>query len=269
MPPKRGSRRVVDDRGRLKFISPEDAVADEAKEERAAPEQTIALTESQLQQMMENAARSAVAAMSHQQNGERRVYRNTDFQRQAAVKSGQTQEDVERLAAATGGCAHYDGFLPAVPEFVVVRDLSTHARLIGELANHGYVVMPNGVELSARFEPTKDRLLENGKVVRVPDPDRRETPEGRKLLKTLDETELTASRIFIQRFISGRGITGDRQVDDLVSEDSEKAKVNALASMVMSNAEAGLRTGNFGGDDVTALELGSLKGAAAVETLSI
>jgi len=268
MPPFRGSKRVKTPDGRTRFISQsedEDVANDTA-------EKTISVTESQLQEMLERTANAAVeralASVPKQEAPQKRVFRNEDFVAQMGTGNRQNQEQVTQLSLVTGGCSHPPGTLPAVPEFIVSRDLETHRTLISQLEVLGYVVMPVGVELRAYWRPTKKEMLDGRKIVMIPDDGRPEPAEAKPLLAELAQAELTASRIYIQRFASGRGITGDRQMDDLVADDSQRSQIQMVANQVLAAAQSGLTTGYFGvsGDGI---DLGSDIGAAAVEAVSV
>lgn len=205
--------------------------------------QTVTLTVDQFTSIVDKAVQDAVAKAGTAPAARRRPT-NRDFELQNMGTGRQSQEDVVALATAMGPTTHYQGFLPFPPEHVAARDLNEHSALINRIEAHGYVVSLDRVEFRVRYEPTRmeyrgDRqvkVLNTGKDGQLPP----EPKEAQPLIRKLLETEPRFSRIWIERWVNRKPITGDRQLDDLAAEDQHRSIIQNQRDLELSRAEAAI-----------------------------
>ena len=213
------------------------------------PTDTVTMTPAQIQEIAEAAVNKARRAWQAEERAAPRL-RNVDLQAQAQGPDRQTQEDVALTAMTVGPVSHPKGHYARPPEAVSARDFSENSALIGKVTALGYVVTLNGVEFDARYEPTK-KVVSDGRQVDVAlDPAKHPPPpEAAELVAQLRETDPIYSRVWITKWLGGKVVSGERQLDNLTAEDQYAAKVKALQSV-----EAGDLSGldNLGGMEVGA-----------------
>lgn len=169
-----------------------------------------------------------------------RIMKNRDFELQNMGQGRQTQEDVVTLATTVGPVTHGRGFIPSPPEYVAHRDMEEHRSLINQIEQMGYVVYLDRVEFHARWEPTKSEIQDN-KRVRVRVFDQKEPPQANPLLLKLEDLDARNSRIWIQTWLKGKFISGERQIDEIASDEQHKTQLVALRDQELAKVEMGAR----------------------------
>lgn len=233
-------------------MPPKDNIAITAKDalttSPAQPE-TVTLTVSNITNIVDQAVSQALArfqttapASTPAPAGPRRRLTNRDFAMMNTGKGRQTQEDVVAIASSVGPVTHEAGFIPHPPEDVASKDFTEHKTLIDLVEEFGYVVSLDRVEFRARWEPTKLEYRGDHQVkVRIlPVPD--EPQEARPLLEQLFNTEPRFSRIWIERWIKGKPVTGDRQIDALAAEDAHQSLVARQRDLELTRVETSVAT---------------------------
>jgi len=216
-----------------------------------------------------DAAREAIKAFQaaqppqdalRKQNG---PMRNLDFQAQRTTSLGgrQTQEQVDMIALRTGGCSHGQGTIPCVPEYVHQKDMAEHSAVLDRIRGLGYVVELNGVEFSARYEPTEPKQV-GDKIVYVV-VDREEPEEAKPLIEALDTLDAKFSRVYLQRWLKGLSVTGDRAIDEMVADDVQAKRISYLEQSQGANLSMLSNAADEFGAPL--IEVGSDKGAELIE----
>lgn len=156
----------------------------------------------------------------------RRRMTNKDLQLLNTGKGRQTQEDVVALATSMGPVTHEPGFIPHAHESVAAKDFQEHRTLIDKIEALGYVVALDHVEFTVRWEPTELQMRGEHQVKIKLDPTTHPEPESAKpLIDQILNTEPRFSRIYLQAWVRGKPITGDRQIDQLAAEDSHQSMI--------------------------------------------
>jgi hypothetical protein len=203
------------------------------------PKQELILTPDQLEKLMTQAVEKATAPLAEQISQLNEIKApvrkmNMDYQQRAILGQTplQTQEDVYTLAAQVGPVSHSTDHMPTPPEFVVIRDFNEHKPLINDVESLGYVVELHGVEFHARWEP----LNKEGVLIRDKEEPRAEA--ALHLLEMLSNTEPVNSRLYYDRWFSGKIVTGERQIDEMVEEDAHTramAQIGRIEKQVNMN----------------------------------
>lgn len=168
----------------------------------------------------------------------RRRMTNRDFQLLNTGKGRQTQEDVVALATSMGPVSHEVGFIPHPPEDVASKDFQEHRTIIDQVEALGYVVALDRVEFTVRWEPTELQIRGENQVKVKLDPTTHPEPESAEpLIDKLLNTEPRFSRIWLEAWVRGKPITGDRQIDQLAAEDSHQSMVSKQRDIELGRVE--------------------------------
>lgn len=170
--------------------------------------------------------------------GQPRRLTNRDFEMQNMGIGRQTQEDVVALATSVGPVTHKHGFLPFPPEDVAEKDFEEHRMLINRIESFGYVVSLDRVEFRVRYEPTKIEIRGERQVKIAVDPKTiPEPPDAQSIIAQLLNADPRFSRIWIQKWVNKKPITGDRLLDDLAAEDVHQSMLASQRVAELARAE--------------------------------